>query len=262
MIKKFVFLVSLTLIVLTLVSCSTNTSNEKTNTGNTQTVAKNNNVSASSNNSNISNDESYELAKESYSGNDKIIKIFYPQIMDYKDAMKQGKLNELIKQEVLKDFKDLNNKDIIYTAYEIDYNIKLKTDKVLSVQYNRYKNFKNSAHPDQWVLATNIDIKKGILIKLTDIINVDNSFVKLFKAGKFKSISQTYQKGYFDSYSDSDLIETFKQAEFYLTKDSLGISVGVPYAMGNHVEFEAKYEDIKDVLKIDNEILKDLLNKN
>jgi hypothetical protein len=45
----------------------------------------------------------------------------------------------------------------------------------------------------------------------------------------------------------------------YFTNDSLGISIGVIHVLGDHAEFEIKYEDIKDNMKADHGIWKDLL---
>ena len=43
----------------------------------------------------------------------------------------------------------------------------------------------------------------------------------------------------------------------YLTKDSLGISISVGHATGDHAEFEIKYQDIANNLKVENEVWKD-----
>lgn len=45
----------------------------------------------------------------------------------------------------------------------------------------------------------------------------------------------------------------------YFTNDSLGISIGVIHALGDHAEFEIKYEELKEVIKNENEIWNDLL---
>lgn len=266
MIKKIVSLIMMVLIALSVVSCSNNTINEKTNSNTVQSPTKQQNETGTVNSDNLtltdSNNESYEIIKENYSGNNKIIKIAYPQIINYKDAMKQAKLNELIKNESLKFFKEISNdKDIVLTAFELDYIVELKTNNTLSIKYTGYQNTKGAAHPNHMFLSSNIDIKQGSLIKLGDIIKIDNEFVKLFKSGKFKSISAVYQKGYLEELSDEELIRTFKESQFYLKADSLGISVEVPYAMGNHVEFEAKYQDINDIIIKENEVWKQIINK-
>ena len=59
-----------------------------------------------------------------------------------------------------------------------------------------------------------------------------------------------------------DNIGTEKQSDVfsYFTSDSLGISVSVSHAIGDHAEFEIKYQDLKGNIKTENEIWKDLLH--
>lgn len=51
-----------------------------------------------------------------------------------------------------------------------------------------------------------------------------------------------------------DNIGTEKQSDVfsYLTADSLGISIGVSHALGDHAEFEIRYEEIKDNIIYEN----------
>ena len=72
--------------------------------------------------------------------------------------------------------------------------------------------------------------------------------------------------GILDELSNEDLIKKFSEADSldnigtenqsdtfsYLTNDSLGISVSVPHALGDHAEFEIKYPYIKDHMIIQN----------
>ena len=202
----------------------------------------------------------YDLAKESYNDADKNIEINYLQITNLNDNNKEKIINTLIKNDAFQMLEDYKSGDVDLTVLEIDNEIKLKSDKIMSIQYSGYANFKNSAHPHHIFFTTNINIDNENDIKLIDLVNIDKDFVELFRSKKFKAVSPIYQTGYLESYSNDELIETLKTAQLYLTTDSLGISVDVPYAIGDHAEFEINYKDIKDNIKSKNEIWEILLN--
>lgn len=271
MFKKSIVIVMLISFSLVLASCNTN-KNSSTNNSN---IVSNENMkvtesptlepSTTKNEGNdnqkiyrASNNKTYDITKERYIEKEKDVIINYPQINNLKDSFKQEEINTILKDEALKSLKESKNGDVELIVLEIDYVVKLISESLLSIQYKGYANFKNAAHPYNLFFVTNVDIKKGKVIDLLELINIDNGFIELFRADKFKSVSPIYQNGYLDSLSNNELIETFKIGEFYLATDLLGISVSVPYAMGDHVEFEIKYQDIKDNIKTKNELWKDL----
>jgi hypothetical protein len=57
-------------------------------------------------------------------------------------------------------------------------------------------------------------------------------------------------KGVLNSLDKNELMDSFKQrsAEFYFTKDSLGVSVEVAHAVGDHLEIEMAYKDLSSLL--------------
>ena len=65
---------------------------------------------------------------------------------------------------------------------------------------------------------------------------------------------------YFNNADSLDTIGTENQSDTfsYLTKDSLGISVSVSHAEGDHAEFEIRFSDIKDNIKSENEVWRDI----
>ena len=199
--------------------------------------------------------ESYfDITKESYIEAKANIKIMFPQIKNLKDTNKQKVINSLIRDEVMQLLKQYKNGEVELSSLDIDYSFKLNSEKIISIQYTGISSFKKAAHPYSLHFVTNINVNKGTVIKLFDIINVNEKFMELFQTGTFKSVSLIYQEGYFEKYTTTELLETFKSANFYLTDGALGISLGVPYAMGDHAEFEINYKDIKSSMKTDDEI--------
>jgi len=268
MFKKNVFIPLLILISFVLTSCSI-TKNDVLPTvtqrpiGVQQTekpTSAVNDINSNSSKIESSSILTYELTKERYTEADKNIKIEYPQIINLSDNNKQKTINTIIKNEALQILKDYKSGNVELTVLEIGNDIKLKSDNILSIQYSGYANFKNAAHPYHIFFTTNININKSSSIKLMELVNINKDFLELFRTGKFKSVSPIYQAGYLENSPNDELIEAFKTAQFYLTKDFLGFSLSVPYAMGDHVEFEIKHQDLKDNLKTGNEIWKDLLH--
>jgi hypothetical protein len=200
----------------------------------------------------------YEITKESYI--DKDVKINYPQITNLTDRAKQEKVNDIIKNEALKGFRyyPMVDNELSLT---INYEIKRKSENLLSIQYSGIGYVKNAAHPNNIFYTTNININEGIRLRLKDMVNIDESFVEKFKEASKALQSET--SGILDEFSNAVLIKMFSEADSldnigtenqsdtfsYLTKDSLGISVSVPHALGDHTEFEINYRDIAQNIK-------------
>lgn len=198
--------------------------------------------------------------------------IKYPQITGLADREKQKKINKIIKTEALKVL-DYYKEPYGTVDVDIDYTVSSSSD-VLSIQYSGLGTVSNAAHPDQLFYTTNIDIKNGKRIRLKDIVDT-GALAEKFISGKFKALwpEQSEEMGIdkmkpkklqkdFQEADSLDSIGTEKQSDVfsYFTKDALGISIPVPYAIGGHAEFEIKYEDIKDNI-IKNDIWKEFIKE-
>lgn len=224
-----------------------------------------NNINDNSN----STGSSYNIIKESYT--EKNIKINYPQIVNLSDQSKQKRLNDKIKESAYGSLKNLSKEDKDNLDIDLDYKITLKTDDLLSLFYSGSTYYKGANHPNAELYTTNIDVKNEKILRLADLINIDENFVLKFRNAKMIS-PQNKQKDMvlsppFDN-SNQEWIERFDNADTkgsgaqdysYLTKDSLIISVPVAHVFGDHAEFEIKYQYLKDNLKTENAIWKDLL---
>jgi len=138
----------------------------------------------------------------------------------------------------------------------------------LSIQYYGLSTIKGAAYPTNQFYTTNIDIKNGKKLKLADIIKIDDNFVKSFRNGSYVALEpgnselKAAVNQYINNISNQDLIKYFKQADSrkieenpsttysYLTNDSIVISINVPHAIGDHVEYKIKSTDIQNNIKI------------
>jgi hypothetical protein len=195
----------------------------------------------------------YEITKTNYTENN--IKINYPQLTKSSDHQKEKTINQLIKKEAIKvlnyylpDLQDL--------TLEINYEIKSKSPSLLSIQYTGVGYMNGAAHPNNHYYTTNIDIETGTILKLKDMINIDENFVDNLKQNA-KSMKPEHQ-GILSSIHPSDLLNMLTNADSldnigtenqsdtfsYFTSDSLGISIPVSHAKGDHAEFEITYQAI------------------
>jgi len=218
---------------------------------------------------------SYKIVSETYDNN-KGTKINYPQITDLSDAEKQKGLNEIIKNEALKGnnyYKDVDGDVTI----DINYKIVCQEPELISIIYSGVGNVSGAAHPSNLFYTTNLDITNIKNLRLNDIVNINDDFVNMLINGSFKAINSKYEAEYKSEINMLTLEDWKKRLlaadpsdkmgnEFsYMTKDSLGISIGVIHALGDHAEFEIKYKDILKYIKLkDNphflEFFKDIKN--
>jgi len=202
-----------------------------------------------SNNSQSPTSRTYQLVKNVYT-NKKVI-VNYPQITNFSDKNKQKAINSILKNEALKVlnyYKDSTGE----VTLNIIYSIKYKGNDQLSVQYSGTGYVKGAAHPNNLFYTTNISLTKAVRLRLSDLVKIDENFVNKFKSSVDKS-SQP-DKSSVQQYTTADLIKMFKNADSldnigtvnqsdtfsYFTKDTLGISVAVSHAAGDHAEFEMK----------------------
>ena len=210
----------------------------------------------------------YVIENESYKKEG--ISIKYPQINKLVDDAKQSKINEMIKAEAFT-VMDLYEDN---STIEIDFKTTWKSKNLISIQYYGSGFSKGAAYAVDLLYTITIDISKGSKLRLKDYINIDNNFVDKFRKYKVKDpdINQASEGAFeyiLDTYSVDDLLKYFDGADSsynnsaftfsYFTKDSLGISIEVPNAVGDHTEIELKYKDIKENIKEDNMVWEDFL---
>lgn len=265
--KLYVGLVIIGTMAITL-SCSGKSSNSSkvvmaNNSISTESsITENNKTNTNSNQSNFepASQGAYKIVSETYDNN-KGTKISYPQISDLSDAEKQKELNDIIKNEALKGnnyYKDVDGEVTI----DINYKIVCQEPGILSIVYSGVGNVSGAAHPSNLFYTTNLDIANRKNLRLNDIVNINDDFVNMLINGSFKAVDSKYEAEYKSEINMLTLEDWKKRllaadssdkmgSEFsYMTKDSLGLSIGVMHALGDHTEFEIKYKDIWKYIKL------------
>lgn len=203
----------------------------------------------------------YEFVTETYT-NEGIV-INYPQVSGLTDTPLQADINERIRQSALRDVDDIAGEESKY-EYELNSDVTLNTPNIISIRFDGYMNFEGAAHPSMFLYTFNLDIDNMKTIKLTDLINISDSFISLLRDGKYfeldTEITEPEWQQIIRSQFDEIDVDSFKDADTdisfissYLTPSSLVVSIPVPHVIGDHIEIPVKYSDLNEY-KIDSEI--------
>ncbi len=251
------FTFSILLICLLATSCSqlgTESSEHGTNNlNNTSAQPSQQELTDSDNNE-------FEITSEIYSENN--IRITYPQICNLHDGDKQERINDIIKEGAYGFLANLLDDDRASLNYDIEYKISFKNASILSIIYT------GSDIGQNWYCdvfrATNIDIANEKILALTDLVDVNDDFIKLYREGKLVYPEAPEGKAVvlgLSVYTDEQWIlrlskigKELTQDYYYLTQGSLGISVPIARASGWHAEIEISFTDLVDNLKVEIEM--------
>lgn len=201
----------------------------------------------------------YSLTEKQYIiGN---IKINYPQITGLPDSKLQTKINALLKAAALKACDYYAETEQPFRL-EIDYQPKLVGAELLSIQYSGIGYAEGAAYPNNHFTTINLDLKRGSRLTLPELVKVNSSLIKVLQNGKLKALKPEHD-GILKSFTSEELLNKLKRSDSlsdsepasvfsYLTESSLGLSLPVPHALGDHAEFEIEYRAIPEQLLIVN----------
>lgn len=225
------------------------------------------------------NKPTYQIVQETYTVNDarSDITINYPQVVGLSDNERQNRINELIRKEaVLLSLPGRPASDERLLTVRSDYQIAWQSNNLLCIQYRGYIYVKGAPYSPDHLMITNIDIAKGDKLTLKDLVVIDEDFAEIFRNDNIRTVSPlsgTFTgKQVFVEFtplnSVDDTVKRLKSADevyskgrsgtyCYFTPNAFGISTGVAHAIGDHAEFEIRYEDLAKHIKVDNEVWKD-----
>jgi hypothetical protein len=176
------------------------------------------------------------------------INVTYPQLSNLNDMKVQSNINELINNIVFKYF----NEDSNDLSLEIDYEIMFLNNKIISIKFYGWYYEKNGLpYPVNVLEALTYDLLNNRIIKLDQIISIDEEIIQYFYNGKAKTANEQNASA-FKEYleiayrSEEELINAIQRSNFYLTNDSIIIVFSTVHAIGDYEEFIFKIEDIKD----------------
>ncbi|SMC79845.1 PdaC/SigV domain-containing protein [Papillibacter cinnamivorans] len=190
---------------------------------------------------------SYRIETAEFNQDD--IHVRYPQIQYPDGNAGEAAINELIKNDILdsqvRDFLQ-SDEDEVHLDLDLDYEVTLSTEALLSVKYTGGSYIEGGAHPNSVFYAVTIDLTSGRRLYLTDFTEIDEDFISEVK----QSLSGESMQVQFDnsegleslisdirSQNDTDLMYTLRydsESDFYLTPQSLFIRLYVYHAAGDY----------------------------
>ncbi len=200
----------------------------------------------------------YEIIDEVYSKN--YVKINYPQIKDYADSAKVNYINKDLKDAALSILNIYvgNGTNINDINMNVDYEVKTKNNKYISIVFNGLVNIKGTAYPTSIFYTVNVELEKGSTIGLSNYINIQDILKKLKKLDDVKMLSENdklieAQKSVIKNISDDELLSILEDADFhkkdgvieipkkggysYMEDNKIVISIPMIHAIGDHAEF-------------------------
>ena len=214
----------------------------------------------------------YEIIEAKYINADIII--HYPQIINLGDKGKQNEINRILKEEALAVLDEYEESEISSKlSLDMDFDVMWDGQRLLSIRYLGDGYLKGAAHPFNFFYTTNINIMNGTKVRLKELIEIDDGLVYKLKQAKYRpwhsalnlaedGILNEVLSDWFNDYNLIDYISKRDNSDeyldfWYLTEDTLGISLGIPHAIGDHMEFEIDYKDLRSNIKAENELWKD-----
>jgi len=162
-----------------------------------------------------------------------------------------------------------NNDEYKILALDVNYDITRNDSDYLSITFEGDFNHKCLPHPTHYFNALIIDLKKHELVSLPDLYNINTDFINILRkefsrqiilTPKFANESTSEKKMLqesLDNYSDGYLRKLLGSGDAYpvmyqrtfLTSDMVGISMPLPYAMGDHFEVMLSYASLSSFEK-------------
>ena len=216
----------------------------------------NDNNGAVENQETAPNDESKVLYKENSftskqytKGN---INVSYPQLA-HEDSGKANKMNSVITKDASYYFE----KDY-YEGYtgEIKYHIPFVNDEFVSITYEGLLTSPINSYPINLTYSTLVNMETGEKIRLNDLVNLDDAFVKAFKQGEIVTDqSSEYKqeiKKYIAGLDNQDLLKKFLEADkmnfpevfVYVTEDSIVVTIAVVHALGDFIRVQISKDNV------------------
>jgi hypothetical protein len=200
--------------------------------------------------------DSYQFSTSIYQNGH--LSIEYPLLTQMVDGNKEHQMNELLEQEATKYVTRFEDDD---TTLNMDHQVIINTQNILSILY--IGNYNGGMYPTQLLFTTNINLKEGKKIRLSDVFSINERFVEQFKQAPYidwenpsnpNKEKQAAVVEYLNGIKQQELMNAFKQADdpsiednpygiySYFKEDFLIISIQVPHALGDHAEFKMNVE--------------------
>ncbi|MBQ6888399.1 MAG: DUF4163 domain-containing protein [Lachnospiraceae bacterium] len=153
------------------------------------------------------------------------ILINYPQLQGLDDSVKEKKINDLIKKDVL----GILEKETLFKennlAMHLDYEIKFLNENIISIFYEGWSGAVHNGNTlPPFCVATTIDMQQERIVALKEIIIDFDALGRLLLADKFENIStweggKSFQKMSNSGVGSDELIELLMKEDYEVADD-------------------------------------------
>ncbi|MCF3243889.1 hypothetical protein, partial [Escherichia coli] len=83
---------------------------------------------------------------------------------------------KILADSALRDLSEIKN-DSTLADYELAGTVAYNSPRVVSVYFDGYNNYKEAAHPNQFLYTVTVDLQSMKPVALKDLVRIDESFV-------------------------------------------------------------------------------------
>ena len=123
---------------------------------------------------------SYQFKKSIYQNGH--LTIYYPQLIEMEDGNKEQQINELLKKEVIKYVTQFEDDD---ATLNMDYQVIMNSQYTISILYTGDYSVSGGMYPTHLLFTTNVNIKDGEKIRLSDVVSINEMFIDTFKQSPY-----------------------------------------------------------------------------
>lgn len=144
-----------------------------------------------------------------------------------------------------------DNEEYTLQAMDIDYTITRNDSDYLSITFEGLYNYKSSAHPIHYFDALIIDVKQCKKISLSDLYVIDSNLIQLVQQEAYYQLEEKIKGEYIDQYIEiiGKSLANSNDIVVFFTEESIGISIDVIYALGDHCEVMIDYDKLNKFIK-------------
>jgi len=224
---------------------------------------------------NEANDIDYEIYFEKYivKNEDKQtdILIEYPQLKNMKSLDMQKKVNKLLSDKAISDYK---GDGVDGLSLSMKTKVEYANSNIISVKYTGFAYYPNTANGYDVMYATNINLKTG------EVIDIHNLFTDGFKQKLNRDVfiyncedkvvedqflsPYSFEYGYLNA-EESIIIEMFENYycnkaidKYYFSKKYFNIIVETTSGPAIYLELATSYEELKDCMNYEDEFWNEL----
>lgn len=147
----------------------------------------------------------------------------------------------------------------------VDYEITFYNSNFVSIIFSGTTNNKRSPYPKSYFKALTLDLKKCKEIKIADLYNINEDFIKIVKKeydkqmreylanNKDIDIEENMKFDHLSVFSDNEdtkgQMEYLKDTEGFLAENRLGIKIELPHVAGDNLKIYIDYEKLQSFEK-------------